>query len=55
MRILIVGAGPSGLAALKEMREAGFEAWAVDEERRTGKNPLLASAAKEKAVAATGR
>ncbi|MBV1857199.1 MAG: NAD(P)/FAD-dependent oxidoreductase, partial [Nannocystaceae bacterium] len=28
--ILIVGAGPSGLAALKEMREAGFEAVAVD-------------------------
>ena len=28
--ILIVGAGPSGLAALKEMREAGFDATAVD-------------------------
>jgi len=29
-RILVVGAGPSGLAALKEMREAGFDAVAVD-------------------------
>lgn len=30
MKILVVGAGPSGLAALKELREAGFEAVAVD-------------------------
>lgn len=29
-RVLIVGAGPSGLAALKEMREAGLDAIAVD-------------------------
>ena len=29
-RVLIVGAGPSGLAALKEMREAGLDAVAVD-------------------------
>ncbi len=29
-RILIVGAGPSGLVALKEMREAGLDAIAVD-------------------------
>ena len=29
-RVLIVGTGPSGLAALKEMREAGFDAIAVD-------------------------
>jgi len=29
-KILVVGAGPSGLAALKEMREAGFDATAVD-------------------------
>ena len=36
MRILIVGAGPSGLVALKEMREAGFEAWAVDERATFG-------------------
>lgn len=28
--VLIVGAGPSGLAALKEMREAGLEAISVD-------------------------
>lgn len=28
--VLIVGAGPSGLAALKEMREAGIDAIAVD-------------------------
>ncbi|MCR9161578.1 MAG: flavin-containing monooxygenase [Nannocystaceae bacterium] len=30
MKVLVVGAGPSGLAALKEMREAGFDATAVD-------------------------
>lgn len=36
MRILIVGAGPSGLVALKEMREAGFEAVAVDERETFG-------------------
>ena len=30
MKVLVVGAGPSGLAALKEMREAGFDALACD-------------------------
>jgi len=35
-KILIVGAGPSGLAALKEMREAGFDAVAVDERASFG-------------------
>lgn len=30
MKVLIVGAGPSGLVALKEMRELGIEAFAVD-------------------------
>lgn len=29
MKVLVVGAGPSGLAALKEMREAGFDATAA--------------------------
>lgn len=29
--VLVVGAGPSGLAALKELREAGIEAVAVDQ------------------------
>lgn len=29
-RVLVVGTGPSGLAALKEMRESGLEAMAVD-------------------------
>jgi len=36
MKILVVGAGPSGLAALKEMREAGLDAVAVDERATFG-------------------
>ncbi|CAB9517108.1 monooxygenase [Seminavis robusta] len=34
--VLIVGAGPSGLAALKEMREVGLEAVAVDSRSQFG-------------------
>lgn len=36
MRVLVVGAGPSGLAALKEMREAGFEAMAAESRSTIG-------------------
>ena len=35
-RVVIIGAGPCGLAALKEMREAGHDAVAIDKGRGLG-------------------